>query len=148
MCGQIDTRSRPEQVLPGGINITGPLISRPTSSQDVRRRFFWKVFFRASTWNWITRPMPGWPDWANFRPTGDNLLWTVLENCRSSTHFWTTLFHGKRYTLIWTKMGWATFWAIFFANSSGHPGRYPEMVRMLSELKTESCSPIQCLPAG
>jgi hypothetical protein len=23
--------------------------------------------------------------------------------------------------LIVTKMGWATFWAIFFTNSSGHP---------------------------
>jgi hypothetical protein len=23
---------------------------------------------------------------------------------------------------FWQKMGWAIFWAIFFTNSSGHPG--------------------------
>jgi hypothetical protein len=36
-------------------------------------------------------------------------------------HFWTNLFHGKSYALLLTQTGWATFWAIFFQNSSGHP---------------------------
>jgi hypothetical protein len=30
-------------------------------------------------------------------------------------------FHGESYVLILTKMGWATFWAIFSTSSSGHP---------------------------
>jgi hypothetical protein len=34
-----------------------------------------------------------------------------------------TFFHGKCYELILKKMDWATFWAIYFTNSSGHSAR-------------------------
>jgi hypothetical protein len=43
----------------------------------------------------------------------DCLLWAVFYNCRSSPNFLPTFFHGKRYALILTNMGWATFRAIF-----------------------------------
>jgi hypothetical protein len=29
----------------------------------------------------------GLPDWANFHPMGDYLLWLILENYRGETHF-------------------------------------------------------------
>jgi hypothetical protein len=31
------------------------------------------------------------------------------------------------YIFILTKTGWATFWAIFFTNSSGHPASGPHV---------------------
>jgi hypothetical protein len=67
----------------------------------------------------------GRPDWANFRLLGDCLLWPVLLKM---TKFWATLFHGK-FMYIHTywfrqKMEWATFWAIFPQNSSGHPAQF------------------------
>jgi hypothetical protein len=45
-------------------------------------------------------------------------LGSFFENYKSSPNFL-----GKRYALILTKkIGWATFWPIFYANSSGPPG--------------------------
>jgi hypothetical protein len=41
---------------------------------------------------------------------------------RKSPNFWATFLHNESYVLIGTKMGWAAFCAIFFTNSSGHPG--------------------------
>jgi hypothetical protein len=45
-----------------------------------------------------------------------------LENYIRSTYFGATFFNGKSYVLISTKKVWATFWAIFFTNSSCHRG--------------------------
>jgi hypothetical protein len=36
-----------------------------------------------------------------------------FENYKSSPHFGATFFRGYGYLSIITKMGWATFWAIF-----------------------------------
>jgi hypothetical protein len=43
------------------------------------------------------------------------------ENYISSPHFLDTFLRGYCYASILTKMHWATFWASFFTNSSGHP---------------------------
>jgi hypothetical protein len=40
---------------------------------------------------------------------------------------WSTFFHGKSNAIILTKMGWATFWAIVFTNSSGHTGQHSKV---------------------
>jgi hypothetical protein len=53
------------------------------------------------------------------------IVWmSVLENDKSSPHFWpnfwATFPHSLKYAIILTNMGWATFWAIFFTNLSGH----------------------------
>jgi hypothetical protein len=37
--------------------------------------------------------------------------------------FWATRFHGTSIVLNLMKNSWATFWATFFKNTSGHPGR-------------------------
>jgi hypothetical protein len=37
----------------------------------------------------------------------------------ASFHLWLIFFRSKSYALILTKMGLATFWVIFFTNSSG-----------------------------
>jgi hypothetical protein len=40
-------------------------------------------------------------------------------------NFWATFISIKNTNLsITAKMGWATFWAIFFTNSSGHPATH------------------------
>jgi hypothetical protein len=45
----------------------------------------------------------------------------ITKVCRSP-HFCAAFFHGRVYALFFlTKTGWATFWAIFFTDSSGHP---------------------------
>jgi hypothetical protein len=36
--------------------------------------------------------------------------------------FWLLSSKEKFYAFILAKTGWATFWAIFFKNTSGHPG--------------------------
>jgi hypothetical protein len=64
-------------------------------------------FFKHWIWS-----VAGWPDWANFRPSGDCLLWAVLEKLQIP-HEWATLFHTKGYALILAQIEWATFWAIF-----------------------------------
>jgi hypothetical protein len=48
-------------------------------------------------------------------------LGSFCENYRSSTDNRAASFHGKIDVLIITKIVWATFWAIFFTNASGHP---------------------------
>jgi hypothetical protein len=53
-----------------------------------------------------------------------------LENCRRSPNFWATFFHGKSYTIIATKTGWAAFWAKIFADSSGHPDTLRHLVEI------------------
>jgi hypothetical protein len=57
----------------------------------------------------------GWQDWANF------CQWRLF-NLGSYLKI-TKVFHflGLVYEFILTKIGWATFWVIFFADSSGHP---------------------------
>jgi hypothetical protein len=43
--------------------------------------------------------------------------------CHAARANFKTLFHRKNYVLIFDKkLGWATFWATFFTNTSGHPG--------------------------
>jgi hypothetical protein len=45
-----------------------------------------------------------------------------FEKERSSPNYVATFFRRKKVIfLVWTKMDWATLWAIFFTNSSGHP---------------------------
>jgi hypothetical protein len=55
----------------------------------------------------------GWPDWANWEIV---YFGQFLFSLKSSTKFWATYFHGK--SCIKSKMGWATFWALF---SKKHP---------------------------
>jgi hypothetical protein len=43
-----------------------------------------------------------------------------FQNDRSSPKCWATLFFSTDYVSILTIMGWATLWAIFSKNSSGH----------------------------
>jgi hypothetical protein len=58
--------------------------------------------------------------------TLDNL---GTENYKSCTDFFSTFFHVKSSVLILTKTGWATFWSIYFANSSGsHLITYPDEI--------------------
>jgi hypothetical protein len=63
-----------------------------------------------------------WPDLARFRKLGDCLgtfgSFLLLQNYISN---YLLFFHGYNYALIWKRMDWATFCAIFFTNSSGHP---------------------------
>jgi hypothetical protein len=56
---------------------------------------------------------PGWPDWANFRPMGDCLLFRYFENYRSSPYFWLLFPRLRLYINFDKKMNWASFWAIF-----------------------------------
>jgi hypothetical protein len=39
-------------------------------------------------------------------------------NYRSSANYWATL---RSYVLTLAKISWATLWALFFTNTSGHP---------------------------
>jgi hypothetical protein len=57
----------------------------------------------------------GWPDWTTSlqATSGDCLLWGSFLKI--------TYVHDEGYAIILTKNFWATFWAIFFTNSSGHP---------------------------
>jgi hypothetical protein len=53
-----------------------------------------------------------------------------LKNYSNSPKFWATFSTVKViYVLIFAKMGWATFWARFFTNSSGHPV-YKDLVKI------------------
>jgi hypothetical protein len=65
--------------------------------------------------------LAGWPDWANFRPLGDSLLWVFFcENDRNSTNNWSTFFHCKSCPLIFKKNGLGYILGDFFTNASGH----------------------------
>jgi hypothetical protein len=67
-----------------------------------------------------TQTHSGWPDWANFLLVGAGMLWAGFENYKSSLKIWAT-FSTEIVILTEKGMG-ATFGAIFFTNSSGHPG--------------------------
>jgi hypothetical protein len=43
-----------------------------------------------TTWSWF--PAQGWPDWANFRPMGDCLLWTIFLNVTKVAYIFGLLF--------------------------------------------------------
>jgi hypothetical protein len=71
----------------------------------------------------VFMPVSGWPDRANFRLQVDCFLWSVFRKLRTEAKFFSTFFYAKSCPLILTKkVGLATFWAIFFTDSSGHPG--------------------------
>jgi hypothetical protein len=67
---------------------------------------------------------------------GHCLLWAVFFKIyRSSHNLSATLFHGESYVTIFTKLDWASFWAIFsqthlVALFSGEPviGRYHYLI--------------------
>jgi hypothetical protein len=52
-------------------------------------------------------------------------LWfgQCFEDYTSSPHRRATFFYGKSDLFFFTKMGLATFWAIFSTNSYSHPGK-------------------------
>jgi hypothetical protein len=56
------------------------------------------------------------PDWANFRPLGDCLLFNsfTLKKYGSSPYFWATTFHNYIIELNFAKMGWAIPLTIFY----------------------------------
>jgi hypothetical protein len=54
----------------------------------------------------------GCPDLATFRQLGDYLLWAFFK-ITSVAHISGLLFSTHYYALIFTKMGWATFWTNF-----------------------------------
>jgi hypothetical protein len=90
----------------------------------------------------------GWPDWANFRPMGDVLLWTVFKKYRSNPTLSATFFLSVDYVFWWffccqlcslkvttrwpetarcglyflQKNGLGYILGNFSTNSSGHPG--------------------------
>jgi hypothetical protein len=43
---------------------------------------------------------------------------------RSCPNFWATIFHGLSNVITLANNDWATVWAFFLTNSSGHPGPY------------------------
>jgi hypothetical protein len=58
----------------------------------------------------------GWHFGANFRPTGDCLLWGVMYIITDVLHKCFGLLYSMvkfAHTYIWTKTSWATFWLIF-----------------------------------
>jgi hypothetical protein len=57
----------------------------------------------------------GWPDWANFCPLGDCLLWAVFENFKCSRNF-----PQLRLCIILAKNGFGYISGDFFTNSFGH----------------------------
>jgi hypothetical protein len=66
----------------------------------------------------------GWPDWAIVYFG----RFFKLQKC--SPCFQSSFFLGLWYAVIMTKRRLATFWAIFFRSSSGHPGRIQCLVRI------------------
>jgi hypothetical protein len=66
--------------------------------------------------------LAGWPDWANFRLLGNCLLWAIFKKFQTSPKILCCGFpRYKSCSIFDLEMGWATFWATFFTNSSGHP---------------------------
>jgi hypothetical protein len=49
-------------------------------------------------------------------------LGSFFENHKSSPHFWSFFSVVNVVYQFWQNTGWATFWAIFPTNLSGHPG--------------------------
>jgi hypothetical protein len=62
----------------------------------------------------------GWPDWSNFRLLGVSYLWTLFRNLNKKPKFLGYILF-PRIRSFCQKNDWATFWPIFFTNSSGHP---------------------------
>jgi hypothetical protein len=55
-----------------------------------------------------------WPDWANFRPPDDCLLWAVFSKIQEDANIIMLLFVTDNVMhSLKQKMGWATIWAIF-----------------------------------
>jgi hypothetical protein len=82
---------------------------------------FWRECVSRNVW-------PGWPDWDNFRPLDDCLLWTVFGKLQKFVvqNFWLlNIFHRTYYVLILTKYGLGYILGDFFLNSSGHPAMWP-----------------------
>jgi hypothetical protein len=81
---------------PGGVRGTSgdvSLLPCPDTETSSQRECFSAI---CTLW-------PGLPDWANFR-----LLGGCFKNYRNSPNF-KPFFHCKSYSLILTKMGWATY---------------------------------------
>jgi hypothetical protein len=57
--------------------------------------------------------------WLRFEQTKVLIVYfgRFYESYRSSPDFWATFSHWESYVLILTKMGLATFWAIFYLQS-------------------------------
>jgi hypothetical protein len=68
---------------------------------------------------------PGWPDWANFRPSGDCLLWVVFVKITEVAPIIGLLFLTVTvlYYVFITTNGLGYILGDFFTNASGHPGR-------------------------
>jgi hypothetical protein len=52
----------------------------------------------------------------------------LFENYKSSPNF----SRGVVCELIFAKMGWASFWAIFFTNTSDHSGLMPQFMSSIA----------------
>jgi hypothetical protein len=57
------------------------------------------------------KSMPGWPDWANFRPLGNNLHSQFIS---FSKNIWSNFFHVRRHVLVLTKSGMGYILGHFF----------------------------------
>jgi hypothetical protein len=56
----------------------------------------------------------GWPDWSNFCPFCDCLLWTFFDDYICSSNFLVTIYHRKINVIILSEMGWAAIWAFLY----------------------------------
>jgi hypothetical protein len=73
-------------------------------------------------WKQIIQSETGWPHWANFRLFGDCLLRVVFVRIAELAQIHRTTFLNcwSCALIITKKMNWATIWATFFTNASGH----------------------------
>jgi hypothetical protein len=71
-------------------------------------------------------------------------LSSFIKKFRRGPYFWATFFHGKGCGCFFQKMGWATFWTIFFTNSSGHPALCPRPDQLRLRLQDLSWNGIVC----
>jgi hypothetical protein len=55
----------------------------------------------------------GWPDWVNFRPLGDCLVWVVFLKITEVAHIFGLDVSIIKVNKFWQKIGLATFWAFF-----------------------------------
>jgi hypothetical protein len=61
----------------------------------------------------------GWPDWANFLPLGDFLLWAVMKTTEEDQCLVSST---KKYAVIMAKKELGYILGDFFTNPSGRPG--------------------------
>jgi hypothetical protein len=108
---------------------TATFMYMPLALYVVGQSVLWnaEIFFRLKTHFKRFLLLPGWPDSEIFGQFGDFLLWTFFESYRRSSIACATFLHVNSYALILTNIGWATLWAIFFTNSSGHPEGHSEL---------------------